>query len=681
MTILMGGCVVFGVFAQEAKRHTGDRSPSDLSVNLNPVVVTGTGTHHRLKQTPTPVDVVTANDIRKTGITDFQQAMAALVPSLSFSTNAMGSYLMMNGLSNKYVLILINGKKLIGDTSNNIDLSRIDMTRVRRIEVLKGAGSALYGSDAIAGVINIITDQPQNALSVSSNTRYEEYGQYTNGTTVDVNAGIWGSQTAYTRQASEGWQLSDKDEDGAETVRKASDKFSSNIFNQKFTVDPSEALSFYAEGGYYERQVNRPTKTTGVDGYDYDLTYNSYNLGAGGRYNIDRRNYIQFDLTNDNYDTNYKYLLNSGDYKIGDESLTKRQHYYNANLKSLFRFTENTHTIIGLEYLNETLERPSAYVDAHAYSLAGYAQEEITLFNHLQAVVGLRYTHHSNAGNSFAPKASLMYQLKNFNIRAQYSGGFRAPGLDELYYYNFTSRTGTVTIGDQSLTAEKSHYGSVNLEYFNNWLNVSVTGYINSLRDMINGRTTLKGDMSAEDFKAVVDEVTPIIGEANAGKIKQVKRYVNDEKALVKGIEVNLNGRLGAGFSIGGSYMYAHAENKDIEMGWRPVERSIRHSGSINGNYTKTWNDYTLNINLNGRIQTKRTHISTSNVDTSAPGYGLWNLSTRHILTGFRNFTLEPGIGLNNIFDRVDNRPYGSNFSNLSPGRTVYVSMLIRFRK
>ena len=64
----------------------------------------------------------------------------------------MGSYLMMNGLSNKYVLILINGRKLTGDTSNNIDLSRIDMSRVKRIEVLDGAGSSLYGSDAIAGV-------------------------------------------------------------------------------------------------------------------------------------------------------------------------------------------------------------------------------------------------------------------------------------------------------------------------------------------------------------------------------------------------------------------------------------------------------------------------------------------------------------------------------------------------
>ena len=70
--------------------------------------------------------------------------MTMLVPSLSFSTNSMGSYLMMNGLSNKYVLILINGRKLTGDTANNIDLSRIDMSRVKRIEVLDGRFVTLW---------------------------------------------------------------------------------------------------------------------------------------------------------------------------------------------------------------------------------------------------------------------------------------------------------------------------------------------------------------------------------------------------------------------------------------------------------------------------------------------------------------------------------------------------------
>lgn len=156
-TFLLGSCMTLNSFAQHA-----NNSENEKSVNLDQVVVTGTGTHQRLKNTPAPVEVITGFDIKKTGITDFQQAMTILVPSLSFSGGgAMGTYLMMNGLSNKYVLVLINGRKLTGDITNNIDLSRINLNRVKRIEILDGAASSLYGSDAIAGVINIITDEPK----------------------------------------------------------------------------------------------------------------------------------------------------------------------------------------------------------------------------------------------------------------------------------------------------------------------------------------------------------------------------------------------------------------------------------------------------------------------------------------------------------------------------------------
>ena len=146
--LLMGGIIATGAYAQAEKGDSDDMTKK--THELNPVVVTGTGTHQRLKNTPSPVSVITANEIKRAGITDFQQALTMMVPSLSFRPNAMGSYLM-----NKHVLILVNGRKVTGDITGNIDLNQIDMTRVKRIEVLNGAASSLYGSDAIGGVINI----------------------------------------------------------------------------------------------------------------------------------------------------------------------------------------------------------------------------------------------------------------------------------------------------------------------------------------------------------------------------------------------------------------------------------------------------------------------------------------------------------------------------------------------
>ena len=87
---------------------------------------------------------------------------------------------------------------------------------------------------------------------------------------------------------------------------------------------------------------------------------------------------------------------------------------------------------------------------------------------------------------------------------------------------------------------------------------------------------------------------------------------------------------------------------------------SIRHTATITGNYTHSWSDYTLNLNLNGRLQSKVYYPG--DADGNAPGYGIWNLNTRHTFDGFRNFVIEPGIGIDNIFNKKDNRPLNKNF-------------------
>ena len=148
-------------------------------VNLNQVVITGTGTHHRLKNSPVSIEVISGNELRKAGLVKLDDALRMQSPSFNFSTTAMGDYTTMNGLQNDYVLILVNGKKLAGDISGNTDLRRIDMNRVKRIEILKGAASALYGSEAMGGVINIITEEPKDALLLLSHTRIAEEGQFT----------------------------------------------------------------------------------------------------------------------------------------------------------------------------------------------------------------------------------------------------------------------------------------------------------------------------------------------------------------------------------------------------------------------------------------------------------------------------------------------------------------------
>lgn len=678
--LLMGGVITGSVYAQADKGESEDMTKKIFE--LNPVVVTGTGTHQRLKNTPAPVSVITANEIKRAGITDFQQAMTMMVPSLSFSPNAMGSYLMMNGLSNKYVLILVNGRKLTGDISGNIDISQIDMSRVKRIEVLNGAASSLYGSDAIAGVINIITNQPKEEISFTSNSRYSGKNQFTQGLNLDIAKGKLGSYTAFKYDHSDGWQNSGVTESGdelIETLDQLSVGYNTNNFSQQFTYDATDNLSFYANGGYYWHMTDRPIEREGVDGGNkYNTHYEGYNWGTGAKYKLNNRNSIQLDYAGNNYASRYKYMLASGDYLQGDYSFTKRQKFHDAELKGIFGFTTNSTTVFGIDYRQDILVRPDADVDKGLYTLSGYGQHEVKLWDHLTGIVGLRYDHHEQAGGRFTPKVAAMYNIGNFNLRATYAAGFRAPGIDELYYSMFKKMGSkyTISIGDKDLKPEHSNYYSVNMEYRTNRFSASITGYLNFLTDMVTSKTTPFNALPAEQQEQLKNEFKELNDLSSTSKVN-LKEYINFEKAAVRGFEVNLSGNPFAGFTLTGNYTYAYARGKG-EEGWQNIQRSIRHTATLSGNYVHSWSDYTLNINLNGRLQSKCYYPG--DVDGDAPGYGIWNINTRHSFDCFKNLFLEPGIGIDNIFNKKDMRPLSKNFTLYSPGRMVVVSLALKLK-
>lgn len=625
-------------------------------INLNQVVVTGTGTHHRLKDSPVPVEVINANDLKKAGVASFDQAMNMLNPSFSFSINAIGSYMTLNGLGNKYILVLMNGRKMAGDISGNTDLSRIDMGKVKRIEVLKGAASSLYGSEAIAGVVNIITDQPKNLLTLTSDTRYEGYGQFSQSVNADVTTSKFGSYTSYMRRQADGWQLSDVEEStGSDnnvvlepTDKEASNKFFSNIISQKFTLSPTKRLSAYVEASFYNRKIDRP-----ISEYTYNMAYKDYTLAVGAKYLLGGSDYLSLDMFNDTYESDKDYIRDTKDVKAGESILSKRQRYYNANLKWVFRAGKYNKMTFGTEYIRDKLRNPDGLPDdKSAYMLAAYAQDEIKFLN-WQFIAGLRYNYHKTFGNRFTPKVSAMYTVGHVNLRGSYASGFRTPSLEQLYY-NKPHGT-TISIGNTDLRPEKSNYFSLNAEYVSNRLNASVTGYINYIDDMINSA------------------VQPLTEQDIVEGYKKRIRYINIGEVRVRGIDLNLNSYLGNGISLTAGYSFADA--KDMETDTRLV-RSIRHTGSVSGNWLKVWDKYRLNINLAGRIQGDRYHE-----DGNAPAYTIWNLTTRHTFTGTGDFLFEPGLGVNNIFNYKDDRPFGSNYAILSPGTTVFVSLLVRFKQ
>ncbi len=641
-------------------------------VNLNQVVVTGTGTHRRLKDSPVPVEVISGSDLRQAGVNSFEDALLLLNPAFNIRPTVMGSYFTLNGMSNKYILILVDGKKVAGDVSNNTDLSRIDMGRVKRVEILKGAASALYGSDAIAGVINVITEQPKDPISVQSKTRFGGESSFSQNAGVDLNFGKFTSSTSYQRRQMGGWQLNPNEISGDTVIptrSESSSKFHSNIVTQHFTYAPNEQLKLYAQGSYFNREVNRPVQEKKNDGaYQYDLTYMDYNFGLGGKYFMNDGAYISLDLYMDNYEYNKLYTVAQLDkkdttFRVGDEELTKRQKYYNGNLKGVFRVGEYNKLTLGTEYANDYMKNPGSLDEPkEIYTLAVYAQDEIRVWKNLQILPGFRYVYNEMFKNRFTPKIALMYTLGSFNFRTSYAAGFKTPSIQELYY-DYENR-GAITIGNPDLKPEKANYYNVNVEYTGKYLNISANGYINDVKDIIE-----KYDIGATD-------------EDKANGIKTRNVYHNLDKASIKGFDISVNSYLGAGFSAAGAYNCVYAADGE----GRRLSESVRHAATFRGGWTHEWNKYRLHVNVNGRIQGSKYIYKVDSktgkiTDTSAPKYQLWNLATTHTFAPVGNFLFELNAGIDNLFDWTDDRPNGVNYATLNPGRTLFASLVIRFTK
>ncbi len=667
---------------------SSQHSTSDHVKNLNPVVVTGSGHHQRLKSTATPVRVLSAQEISEQGITTFDAALTRMMPQVSMAPNSMGTFLRLNGLGNKYILILINGQKLSGDISNNVDLNRINMSRVKRIEVLDGAASSLYGSDAIAGVINIITDQPtQQFVGITSDTHVSGHGVLTEAVSLDIYKNGFGSYTSFTHDRADSYQTTDleyvkgSDTETQQTIAPLFTGYRSNILGQKFTYNPNQHLALNAGLDYSYKITDRPeTRSDITGGTDYEMRYKGFRWNVGGIYKFTSRNSLQADFTVDRFRYGKEYDVETKDYAIGDYVQSKKQRMMEGELKGILGLSANSTTIFGADWRKDYLTATSGNIDQNVYTLAAYAQHEQKFSvgrGFATATIGARLTHHQTFSNHFTPKATLMYSIGSLNLRATYSAGFRAPGLDELYYHYFSVNRGKpqISFGNQDLKPEKSHYFSLNAEYRDNVIAVSLTGYLNRINDMV-----VKQNVEVDDAsRTMLTKEFPEMTQDQADKMMSYALYQNSDKGDVKGVQLNASANIFKGFNLSANYVYTYARTKSGEE-WSVLERSIRHAATIAANYHHTWGKYGLNINLNGRLQSKTYYTGTYE---DAPGYGIWNLHTTHTFDCTKWAFVEPSIGIDNLFDKVDRRIDSSNrkYALYSPGRMLVVGLKLKFKK
>ena len=666
------------------------------TIDLNPVTVIGTGTYHKADNSPVAVQVISAKDLKDAQVTNLSDALSRLTPNITTHTNGQGTFINFNGMSDNYMLILENGKRMSGDDRWN----RISVSNIKRIEILSGAASALYGSEAIAGVINIITDESKNRVEASNFTKFNSKGRLDEDIHLTINSGKISSFTSYNHKEADNWQVNKYqafDEDGKEvlklTGRPMSTGFNSENISEKLEWTLSDKLSFYVRGNYYDHLTARPqtatyftqkattNKTTGEKSYSYtskaaytyDLHHNSYTYGGGMRWVPNKDVHIYLDVYSDNFVSKYAYWQTVEEEAY--EVTRKRTHYTNETLKGIFRLNSWNKLSSGIELVQEALNSESDNIQFETTNTYNaYAQDEIQMLKGLEAVLGMRYTYNAGFGSQVTPNAGLFYHIGDFRLRASYAGGYRTPTLSQLFATDQAKTNARYTLSNPDLKPEKNGFWNVNAEYSNNWMSISLSGYINNIKNMINYRTLTQSEIDGDSH------LTSLYEEGWT----TIRQRDNIDEASLKGVNANVKFILPAGFSLSGGYSYTDSKAKTKTLDAKtqvytvtetPVDKSVRDVANVNVTWNHSWGDYYLNININGHIQGQR-YSSTYGY---APKYQQWDLNTRHTFI-LQHFTLEPCLGVENLFNQRDTTPWNSNFSTISPGRSVYVSLALKFK-
>ncbi|MBD3410983.1 MAG: TonB-dependent receptor [Ignavibacteriales bacterium] len=598
----------------------------EAAFDIEAVVVTGSRVEKPLKNTPALTEIVTERQMQTSASVTVVDALEYNMPSVNFSPGLMGHNMRMQGLDNNYVLILQDGERVAGENRGMVDLSRFNSSQIERIETLKGAASSTYGSNAIGGVINIISKKPKRPLEADFSSRFGANGERTLGGSVGSKLDRFSFRTDFTHKHSDGYDLTPKTE-----YEKTVQEYSDYTLGQRVGYAIDDRTSVELDGRYYT-----------YERFDFTIRpvhpkYYNWAIGGNVKRRFSEKSSVRASWHIDDYEK-YDVFEELGD----EERRTYRQRIDNGRASATFDWIPQNVTTVGVEYLKETLF--STRVDGderEASDYVGFLQNEYAPLERLTLTLGARLNNHSTYGTHFTPQISALYQVLPFNVRASYGAGYRAPSLKELYM-NWDHMGMFFIKGNENLNPETSYYATASVEYLSASFIGSIAAYYNSVDQMIEERQQ-------------PDNPSLIL-------------YENVNEASIRGVDVLTKTDLGAGVaaSVGYSYLDAIDEVTDLQL-WG----TIRHSGRIRVDYDRRFGDYAANANIQAKLNGEKIYEGLNDRGFTErqtfPGSAVWRAAVSLRRDSYGSIV----AGVDNIFDYTD----PEHLTVVTPGRTFFVSV------
>ena len=607
------------------------------SVELEPIVVTATHSPKSLKDAPVVTRLITLYDIKITDATNIQDMLTQEMPGLEFGlAMSQETSLNMSGFGGNAILFLVDGERMAGETMDNTDYNRLNLDNVGRVEIIKGASSALYGSNAVGGVINIISRENLEPWTANVNSRYNTFGhEWRNGASFSFNTRKWNSQTSFQHTKIDPVDLPkahSAEEIAQELLKKAQglpydesvlndDSNISRLYGQKtynlkerLTWRASDHLTLIGRGGYFFRTSERDT---------HDYHFNGYSAGLKGRYVSGQGSTLELSYAFDEYDK--ADFLPDGT-RTHDHDYKNRQHVVHALYNHAFG---KNNLIMGADYMNDYLATYQ-FIDNASHSqniIDGYAQFDWNITDQLNLVGSVRYDYFSaSSQKALTGRLAFVYKFPWMTFRANYASGFRAPTLKEMYMHFDMGNMGYMIIGNPDLEPEKSHNFNVAIERINR---IDNSGFLDGRYSF-----TLMGYCNIFDKR-----ITTIAGPEYDGMESAL--YWNEDGITVWGIDASLGHVWDCGLLLKLNYSWMkETGNVYYSDFYQPRSHSLTWRFGYDHRFSR---HYALDAALSGRWQGKP-QSGRSDVDQ---GYTIWKLMLQHHL--WRGFHLNTAI--DNLFN------------------------------
>ncbi|NQZ79832.1 MAG: TonB-dependent receptor [Colwellia sp.] len=478
-----------------------------------------------LKNSPSSVTIFTQDDIEQYGFLSWVQLLGQVPGFYSMMNPVEGnqSHLIMRGHAQKYantLLVLLNGHRINDDYTGGINylIRYMDLTNVERVEVIRGPGSAIYGSNAFSGVINIIT-KSENRIELGVG----EFNAKKLIASVAKNIGNWtlGGSLSYLKDDGEsysdvfdrnGLQSTTQDPKEVTQVRAAVQNDKTQFFGQYLTskrsdyylfrrlrddvteiklnhlilgidhtfIDVEEmALSFSTSYQYAERESLTALVPRGEAPFEQvdflfgeSLNYRSLNLGLDGKYQVSD-----------------SFIINAGLFfsqsQIPDGFIKSNFDLYGdfTQLDQVVTFTEDDQRVV---------------LDKERIIKSAYLQSQLDLSENLIFTLGLRYDAYNDVDNSLTPRAALIYHIDNEQtVKLLYGQAYRAPSLGDLY-----DEESGLTFGNQDLHA--SEIETIEAVYIKTLeqLQLTMTVFSNDQKNIIGFRPDDEGNQLLDNVAA-----------------------------------------------------------------------------------------------------------------------------------------------------------------------------------